>query len=437
MRVGIVGAGIAGLTTAWLLDDEHEVILLEAQPRLGGNAVSTDVEADGRALTLDVGAQHVSPELFPHHHRLLELLDVDGPSLPARQSFTLQVAGEPQPTLVTPHARDCPWPRETRVEGAVAEAFGAFAAAAQELEASDASWEIPLAALVEPLPVAPALRESLLYAMAAAFVGCSLAEAPELSARGATAPLVRSPAGTAPDEAPLWRNLDGSLTVLVDALARDLRRTTVETGVAVRRLQASGEGFLLVDASGGGRFVDQVVLALPPEAAAALLRPLAGTDALRADLAAFRYADVEIGIHRDPCFMPPERRHWSTYNVDVHDGWSDVCIWFGPTHGVDLFKSWIAHREIDDEQLLARAGFRHLGLTPAAVRARRRIADRQGCDGIHFAGHHLVDVENQESAVVSAIDVARRLAPGSARLARLRALGRPATEAEASRSAGD
>jgi predicted NAD/FAD-binding protein len=436
VRVGVVGAGIAGLTTAWLLDDEHEVVLLEAQSRLGGNAVSTRVELDGRELTLDVGAQHVSPELFPHHHRLLQLLGVDGPSLPARQSFTLQVAGESQPTLVTPHARNCPWPRETRVEGAVAEALGAFAAAAQELEASDASWEIPLAALVEPLPVAPALRESLLYGMAAAFVGCSLAEAPELSARGATAPLVRAPAGTAPDEAPVWRNLDGSLQRLVDALAGDLRRTTVRTGAPVHQLQAADEGFALRDGAGAGVFVDHVVLALPPSAAVELLGSLAGSEGLRRDLAAFRYADVEIGIHRDPRFVPPDRRHWSTYNVDVHDGWSDVCIWFGPTHGVDLFKSWIAHREVDDEQLLASAGFRHLGLTPAAVRARRRIADRQGCDGISLAGHHLVDVENQESAVVSAIEVARRLAPDGPRLARLRDLGRSATEAETSRSAG-
>ncbi|WP_374935744.1 NAD(P)-binding protein [Streptomyces sp. SM11] len=31
--MGIAGGGIAGLTLAWLLDESHEVLLLEERPR--------------------------------------------------------------------------------------------------------------------------------------------------------------------------------------------------------------------------------------------------------------------------------------------------------------------------------------------------------------------------------------------------------------------
>ncbi|ADB50740.1 FAD-dependent oxidoreductase [Conexibacter woesei] len=416
MRVGIVGGGVAGLTTAWLLAGTHDVVVLEARGRLGGNVRDADVEIDGAELRIDAGAQHISPELFPRFARLLELLELDGDLIPAPQSFTLAVEGMPRPLVVTPHTRADGWPREIVADGPEGAAFVAFVTRAVELEAQDASWEIPLADVVEAIPATTEQREQLMYAACAALVGCRVEEAPSLSARGATALLARVPPGTAPDEAPLWRNLPGGLGRVVVALADAVPNGDARVGAPVAQIRAEGTGFALRDGAGGAHQVDHVVLALPPLAAAELLDPLAGSGDLVDALRAFRYAPVEIGIHREPLFMPARRAHWSTYNISVHDGWSDVTIWLGPTHGVDLFKSWIANRSVPDDELLAREAFEHLCVTPAAVRARRTIAPRQAQGGISFAGHHLVDVESQESAVASAVEVARRLAPASPRL---------------------
>jgi len=43
MRIGVIGAGAAGLTTAWLLNDHHDVTLFEKQNRLGGHAHTIEV----------------------------------------------------------------------------------------------------------------------------------------------------------------------------------------------------------------------------------------------------------------------------------------------------------------------------------------------------------------------------------------------------------
>lgn len=416
MRVGIVGGGVAGLTTAWLLAGAHDVIVLDARERLGGNVRDADVVLDGAQLRIDAGAQHISPELFPRFMRLLELLELDGGLLPAPQSFTLAVEGVPRPLIVTPHTRADDWPREPVLDGPEGEAFVAFVTRAVELEAQDASWEIELADVVEEIPAAPELRERLMYAACAALVGCRVEEAPSLSARGATALLARVPPGTPPDAAPLWRNVPGGLGRLVEALADAVPDGGARRGARIEQVRAGGAGFELRDSAGGAHAVDHVVLALPPLAAAELLDPLAGAGDLVDALRAFRYAPVEIGIHREPRFMPARRAHWSTYNISVHDDWSDVTIWLGPTHGVDLFKSWIAHRSVPAGELLAHETFAHLCLTPAAVRARRTLRARAEQGGISFAGHHLLDVESQESAVTSAVEVARRLAPASPRL---------------------
>lgn len=416
MRVGIVGGGVAGLTTAWLLAGTHDVVVLEERERLGGNVRDADVTLDGGPLRVDAGAQHISPELFPRFARLLELLELDGGLLPAPQSFTLSVAGTERPLIVTPHLREDGWPRELVADGPAGEAFVAFVTRAAELEAQDASWEVSLGEVAEAIPATPELREQLMYAVCAAFVGCPVEEAAALSARGATALLARVPPGTAPEEAPLWRNLPGGLGRLVAALAAALPAGAVRAAAPVVQLRAAGAGFALHDGAGGVHDVDHVVLALPPAPAAELLAPLAGAGDLVEALGAFRYAPVEIGLHPEPRFMPSSRAHWSTYNISVHDGWSDVTIWLGPTHGADLFKSWIAHRPVPEEELLAHETYAHLCLTPEAVRARRTLGVRQAQGGISFAGHHLVDVESQESAVASAVGVAQRLAPASPRL---------------------
>jgi uncharacterized protein len=55
-QVVVVGAGVAGLTAAYLLQRRYDVTLYEAQDRLGGHAHTHDIAAgDGRLLALDSG----------------------------------------------------------------------------------------------------------------------------------------------------------------------------------------------------------------------------------------------------------------------------------------------------------------------------------------------------------------------------------------------
>jgi predicted NAD/FAD-binding protein len=55
MRIAVVGSGIAGLASAWLLAREHEVTLFEANDYLGGHTHTHDVEVAGRAHAVDTG----------------------------------------------------------------------------------------------------------------------------------------------------------------------------------------------------------------------------------------------------------------------------------------------------------------------------------------------------------------------------------------------
>ncbi|MEV0618789.1 FAD-dependent oxidoreductase [Nonomuraea sp. NPDC050404] len=410
MRVGIVGAGLSGLTLAWLLASRCRTVVLESLDRIGGTMRSVHVRTGEGQTTLDLGAQDISPDLFPAHRRLLSLLGfTDGQFVDCPASLTVLKAGLKEPLLVSPHTPEPAWRRAERL-GPAWHALNLYLQRAAEWDKEDVSWERPLADLVEPLPVSPQIKHDVLYARPAFLFCCGIERAMTLSARAAAAFYV-SAAGE-----PSWQQLVTGLESVAWALAARTPAATIKTAAGVRQIRRSDGRYELLDTTGERHIVDELVLAVPPWEAAKLLHPLAGTREVRDVLAAFEPVDTTYALHLDPAYLPECREQWSTSTFEVHDGWSESTDWFGPGRGVEVFKSQLTHRDRLPQQMVLREDYRHLLITPAAVRAQRRLAALQGREGLHFAGQYTTWVSSQESAVRSAVEVARRLAPRSGRL---------------------
>ncbi|MFC6882223.1 MULTISPECIES: FAD-dependent oxidoreductase [Actinomadura] len=410
MRIGIAGAGIAGLAVAWLLEDDHECVVLESRDRIGGHARSVPIWLNGKQVSIELGSQDISADVFPLHRRLLELLGYPGEQIrPIPASLSVRRSGAVEPFLVTPADGPTEHPRST-VLGPAWEALGCFLEHALDRYESGDDWDVPLADLVEPLPVPDDLKRDLLYARPASLFCCDIEQVKELSARVATHFYV-----AASGEA-RWQQLASGLESSAWALAAGSPRARIKTGAALREARRAGERFELADAAGERHTVDRLVLAVPPPAAGDLLAPLAGTGDLRAAMASFRPVRAAYALHLDPLYMPPDPAHWASSNL-VTDGVScETSDWLGPVHGVDVFKSQIVKRDRLPRRLLHRADFQHFLITPATVRARRRLESAQGAGGLYFAGNHTNGVTSQESALLSAVEVARRISPDSARL---------------------
>ncbi len=50
MKIGIIGAGVAGLTAAHLLSEKHHITLIERNKRLGGHTNTISVEENGKKI---------------------------------------------------------------------------------------------------------------------------------------------------------------------------------------------------------------------------------------------------------------------------------------------------------------------------------------------------------------------------------------------------
>jgi len=88
MKIAVVGSGIAGLGSAWLLSRQHDVTLFEANDYLGGHTHTHVIELQGHEYAVDTGFIVFNGAHYPLLTRLFAELGVA--SQPTTMSFSVQ-----------------------------------------------------------------------------------------------------------------------------------------------------------------------------------------------------------------------------------------------------------------------------------------------------------------------------------------------------------
>ncbi|MGE5946150.1 MAG: NAD(P)-binding protein, partial [Betaproteobacteria bacterium] len=88
-RIAVVGAGISGLASAWLLGRHHDVTLLEGAGYLGGHTNTVDVTLEGKTHPVDTGFLVFNERTYPNLIAMFALLGVD--SVETEMSFAVSL----------------------------------------------------------------------------------------------------------------------------------------------------------------------------------------------------------------------------------------------------------------------------------------------------------------------------------------------------------
>jgi predicted NAD/FAD-binding protein len=105
--------------------------------------------------------------------------------------------------------------------------------------------------------------------------------------------------------------------------------------------------------------------------------------------------------------MPENPRHWSVINFRYDGRHSSISVWKPWRSRRPVFRSWISFDHQVPDPLYARVTYEHPRGDPVYYRVQQMIRQVQGNGGLWFAGSYICDIDSHESAVRSAITVAR------------------------------
>lgn len=89
LKIAVIGSGVTGLGTAWLLGKKHDVTIFEAEDRIGGHANTFMVEEATRSCPVDTGFIVYNIASYPNLIALFHQLDV--PTAPTDMSFSVSM----------------------------------------------------------------------------------------------------------------------------------------------------------------------------------------------------------------------------------------------------------------------------------------------------------------------------------------------------------
>jgi predicted NAD/FAD-binding protein len=415
MKVGVVGGGAAGLVTAWLLERDHEVTLFERSARLGGHADTVEVEHDGRRIAVESGIEFFWDAGYPTFLRLLRALGIATRKYPV--SVSLGAAGAERVRLIPPF------------RGGVSPLNGMTPAALYELLAFKyVLWRgaglvrrgdtaETIGEFLRRVRTPPGIERTLVRPIMQAAWGAPRATFEAFSAYNV---LSYFPSGSiASLGVPVMREIPDGVGAYIAALTGALGRTTVRRSAEIVAVAREGSAYRVHSADGATETFDHLVFATNARDALRLLPPGPELDAARTALDGFKYFTAEVAVHGDERLMPARRSHWSMVNIRHNGEMSQCTIWKGRRGDPPLFRSWIDGAHEPPAPLYRVTTYEHPRVEPGHFAAQARLASLQGAANLWHAGVHTQGIDCHESAVASAARVARRLAPGAARLRQL------------------
>ncbi|MDE8344787.1 MAG: FAD-dependent oxidoreductase [Acidocella sp.] len=386
-RLAVVGAGITGLSAAWLLREAYDVTLYEAEPRAGGHADTQMPVVDGNVVPVDTGFIVYNNVNYPNLIGFFAALGVA--THDSNMSFGVSknqasfeyAGGELKQLFAQPGNMLRP-----RFLGMVRDILRFNKAAPALLQTQST---VSLGEYLTTNRYGTGFVEDYILPMGAAIWSASVSGMKAFPARSFIRFFVNHGLLNITDR-PQWRTVTGGSRVYVARVAADL--AALRLGDAVRRVTRHEQGVTVHAASGGATY-DQVVLCAHADQSLAMIdNP---HPAERAILGAIRFQDNVAVLHQDAALMPRRKLAWSSWNylsqsrADYDDA---VCLtyWMNLLQGMKtkdpLLVSLNPNLPIDPTKILLRKTYRHPQFDAAAITAQEQLPEIQGQDRLWFAG---------------------------------------------------
>ena len=409
MRIAVVGSGIAGLASAWLLSRKHEVTLFEANDYFGGHTHTHELEQAGKSYRIDSGFIVHNPAHYPLLTRMFAQLGVA--SQPTTMSFSvhseasgLEYNASTLDTLFC-QRRNLLSPRFL---GMVRDLTRFYREAPAVLLAREDTTSLGDYLLQHGYGAA--FRDEHLIPMASALWSSPPTQILQFPARYLVQFMANHQMLQLSDR-PQWRVVKGGSSTYVAAL-RAHWPVRERLNCPVHSILRHAGGVEVCSAAGVEHF-DQLVLACHSDQALRLLGD--ANEREHSILGAITYQANDTVLHTDASVLPRRRKAWAAWNAWLPRDAAAPCT---VSYCMNLLQG-IASPEpfvvtlnrseaIDPAKVLARMRYHHPVYTRASVQAQARKVEIQGWRRTWFAGAYW-GWGFHEDGMRSAVEVAAAL----------------------------
>jgi len=413
VRVAVVGSGIAGAATAWLLSSRHEVTLLEAAARPGGHTDTLDVTVDGgRVVSVDTGFIVYNETTYPLLVRLLAELEVA--TSPSDMSWglrcercDLEYAGDLRGAFAQPRRLLDPQHLSMlrdigRFNRGGRDAIGELAGSGihgapdgrthgAEVLGDGTVGDVAIDAFLARHGLGASFRRHYLLPMAAAIWSSGTGTVEHFPTRSLLAFFANHGLLGVRSHLP-WRTVTGGARHYHQALLRTLAER-VRTGVAVTSVRRQTDRVTLATAAGDLLSFDAVVIATHADDA---LRMLADpSDDERELLGAWTASENVRVVHTDASLLPERRAAWASWNYHVTDcrtpsGEASLSYHMNRLQSLDVRDEVIVSinppRDPHPSRVLRRDRVTHATFSPGALATQPLLDRLNGVQRTFFAG---------------------------------------------------
>ncbi len=406
MELAVIGSGVSGLVSAYLLSRKHRVTLFEADSRIGGHINTVSVGSGLEAVNIDTGFIVFNKPNYPGFNLLLDHLDVE--SQASTMSFSvkderngLEYSGS---SLANLFAQRGSFGRLDHWR--MLSDSHKFIRMVNRLSSADAS--ITVRQSVRQHGLSDEFLERFLSPL-----GCALWSCPHQTFLDFPIRFVAEFLGNHQlinlTGRPEWRTIKGGsrqyVSALLDKLDADIH---INTGVdEIHR----GSSQVQVSFRGKAKIYDEVVVATHADQAFQLLgNPVREECEI---LSAFEYQRNEAVLHTDSSVLPKKKSAWSSWNYRVPKNESNSAT---VTYNMNILQSLQTEKtycvslnestELNPSAILGRFDYAHPVATVKGLEAKGRRGELVRNQGISYCGAYWGNGFH-EAGLQSALDVAK------------------------------
>lgn len=413
MRIAVIGGGISGMLSWYLLQRNYDVTLLEANDYLGGHTATVDVEVHGQHYAIDTGFIVFNNWTYPIFNKFIAELGVA--ALPTEMSFSvkntqnnLEYNGNTFASLFAQKRnifRPSFWKMLLEITR--------FNKLGKQLVSADhTDLDLELGAFLDKHGFGAGIRDNYLLPMGAAIWSAGLTEMPQFPVRFFLR-FFNNHGLLNINDRPQWSVIKGGSRSYVEALLAKVGTDKLRLNQKIAGVTRQADGITVHYADGKTEQFDKVVFACHSDQALALLKDPSVEET--AVLGGIAYQQNEVVLHTDTRLLPVRKAAWASWNYNLDSQISDKstltynmnilqCLTAPVTFCVTLNNT----ANIAKDKILGVYHYAHPVYNPMTIACQQRRAEINGQRNSYFCGAYWYNGFHEDGAR-SAVDVAAML----------------------------